>query len=104
VNKNMKYIGSLLVFVLSTIAIMFAIAQLVNSADNLAIYNLIRAMVFTIACIYFFRNPSKINFVGPLKIGDSGNATPLNIKISYALSYLFSFVNLAISLALYFDP
>ena len=54
-NKNMKYIGSLLVFVLSTIAIMFAIAQLVNSADNLAIYNLIRAMVFTIACIYFFR-------------------------------------------------
>ena len=103
-DANKKRIGFILVFGASSIAILFAIVQIISGFKTLALYNLIRALIFAGACIYLYRNPAKVNFIGPLKFGDGGNTMPLNMKISYFLSYVFSVVNLAISLALYFDP
>lgn len=102
-SKHKQWKGLALILVLSAAAVALAVIQLISAFDSLAIYNLVRALVFAFGCVYFYRNPTKVNVVGPLKIRDSGNASSLNIKTSYFLSYLFSIVNLAISVVLYFD-
>jgi hypothetical protein len=103
VNQSKHRQGFVLIVVISTAAFLFAMAQLITRFNNLAVYNIIRATAFALYCIYLHRNPTKINFIGPLEIGDEGNASDLNIKISYFCSYLFTIFNLAISIALYFD-
>jgi hypothetical protein len=78
--------------------------QLVSAFNSRAIYNLIRALVFALACPYLHRNPTKVDFLGPLGIQNGGNAGEMNIKLSYFFSYLFSVINFGISAALYFNP
>jgi hypothetical protein len=103
VNKNKRNIGFILVLGLSGAAILIAVMQLVTYLNSLAIYNLIRALVFGGACIYIYRNPAAVNFMEQLKNINNVNENKFDTKISYFLAYLFSGINLAISLALYLD-
>jgi hypothetical protein len=104
VNDNKHLKGFILILVASIIAVLFAIIQIASGFKPLALYNFIRAIIFASACIFLFRKPDKVNFTGPLKISADGGSPEINVKISYFLSYLFSVVNLAISLVLYYDP
>lgn len=103
-SQNRPKQGYILVVILSGIAVLLAVMQLLSALNSMAVYNLIRAIVFALSCLYLHRNPTRVDFLGPLGIQNEGNAGERNIKISYFMAYLFSAVNLAISTALYFDP
>ena len=96
--------GFQLILAVSAIAVLLAVFQLAEHRNSLATYNFGRAIIFALACIYLHKCPTKIDFVGPLKLRGGGNGGHLNVKISYFFSHLFSAINLAISTALCFDP
>lgn len=103
-NENKWPKGLVVVAVASILATLVAAGQIISSYNSLAFYNMVRALIFSLASMYIYMNPTKINFTGPLRSNGDGDASDRNIGIAFFLAYLFSAFNLAISLALYFDP
>lgn len=99
--SNRNVIGFSFVLLTSIIAILLAVGQFIGAADHLAVYNLIRSLIFGFVCIDLYRNPTKINFTGPLHLCDKGSSDETNTKLSRVFSYVFSIFNVAISTVLF---